>query len=252
MAERRRETSHHLNNLVTALQASASLLSQCPFVCDTAERLAEHFRRRARNADHKRVANCPAEGGDPRIVGIAAYLPTKAAHARETIQPTHDPATSRGYLRGRISYRVGKAVRLIRVGRFRDAVALAENHGVAEPSAENIDELRRLFPLPAADDPFGLLPPPEPDDLPPIIVCPDDLHGVLQRAPADSACRRDGWRVDHLRDLSDDSDTLQSMARFMTVVCSGNVSDRIKQLLSSSTLNPLWKKDEEERGDLRG
>eukprot|EP00873_Tetraselmis_striata_P019352 jgi/Tetstr1/439616/TSEL_028038.t2 len=37
----------------------------------------------------------------------------------------------------------------------------------------------------------------------------------------------------------------------MTVVCSGNVSDRAKQLLSSSTLIPLWKKDEEARGDLR-
>eukprot|EP00873_Tetraselmis_striata_P009583 jgi/Tetstr1/429847/TSEL_019714.t1 len=177
----------------------------------------------------------------------------EAALARETIQPTASgPATSRGYLRGRISWRVGKAVRLIRVGRFRDAAALAENHGVAEPSAENIDELRRLFPPPAADDPSGLLPPPEPDDIPPITISPDDLHGVLQRAPADSACHRDGWRVDHLRDLSDDYDTLQSMARFMTVVCSGNVSDRVKQLLSSSTLIPLWKKDEEARGDLRG
>eukprot|EP00873_Tetraselmis_striata_P037934 jgi/Tetstr1/458198/TSEL_044687.t1 len=146
----------------------------------------------------------------------------EAALARETIQPTASgPATSRGYLRGRISWRVGKAVRLIRVGRFRDAAALAENHGVAEPSAENIDELRRLFPPPAADDPSGLLPPPEPDDIPPITVCPDDLHGVLQRAPADSACHRDGWRV-------------------------------TTYLLSSSTLIPLWKKDEEARGDLRG
>eukprot|EP00873_Tetraselmis_striata_P010115 jgi/Tetstr1/430379/TSEL_020190.t1 len=177
----------------------------------------------------------------------------EAALARETIPPTASGhATSRGYLRGRISWRVGKAVRLIRVGRFRDAAALAESHGVAEPSAENIDELRRLFPPPAADDPSGLLPPPEPDDIPPITVCPDDLHGVLQRAPSDSACHRDGWRVEHLRDLCDDSDTLQSMARFMTVVCSGNVSDRVKQLLSSSTLIPLWKKDEEARGDLRG
>eukprot|EP00873_Tetraselmis_striata_P041685 jgi/Tetstr1/461949/TSEL_007027.t1 len=177
----------------------------------------------------------------------------EAALARETFQPTASGhATSRGYLRGRISWRVGKAMRLIRVGRFRDAAALAKNHGVAEPSVENIDELRRLFPPPAADDPSGLLPPPEPDDIPPITVCPDDLHGVLQRAPADSACHRDGWRVDHLRDLSDDSDTLQSMARFMAVVCSGDVSDRVKQLLSSSTLIPLWKKDEEARGDLRG
>eukprot|EP00873_Tetraselmis_striata_P037933 jgi/Tetstr1/458197/TSEL_044687.t2 len=388
MAERRRETSH-LNNDVTALQAGAPLISQCPFVCDTAAHLAEHFRR-ARSADHKRVASGPAEGGDPRIAGLAAYLPTvglrpcprrcgkvyvaasgnaqimpgpvppahplppapdllpfmptstdgiarrqaaeaaqtqvgaplqwaldnpdfffpyvrdtavrtspriptsardaigaairpiwdishsargamreaachlailfpaavlwshsaganahvvrtaidhrlalwrqgdipallhEAALARETIQPTASgPATSRGYLRGRISWRVGKAVRLIRVGRFRDAAALAENHGVAEPSAENIDELRRLFPPPAADDPSGLLPPPEPDDIPPITVCPDDLHGVLQRAPADSACHRDGWRV-------------------------------TTYLLSSSTLIPLWKKDEEARGDLRG
>eukprot|EP00873_Tetraselmis_striata_P009922 jgi/Tetstr1/430186/TSEL_020017.t1 len=154
MAERRRETSH-LNNVVTALQAGAPLISQM-------------------------------EAGLAECIG-----------------------------------------------------ALAENHGVAEPSAENIKELRRLFPPPTADDPSGLLPPPEPDDMPSITVCPDDLHGVLQRAPADSACHRDGWRVDHLRDLSDDSDTLQSMARFMTVVCSGNVSDRAKQLLSSSTLIPL-------------
>eukprot|EP00873_Tetraselmis_striata_P045687 jgi/Tetstr1/465951/TSEL_000914.t1 len=177
----------------------------------------------------------------------------EAALARETIQPTASgPATSRGYLRGRICWRVGKAVRLIRVGRFRDAAGLAENHGVAEPSAENIDELRRMFPPPSADDPSGLLPQPEPHDIPPITISPDDLHGVLQRAPADSACHRDGWRVDHLRDLSDDYDTLQSMACFMTVVCSGNVSDHVKQLLSSSTLIPLWKKDEEARGDLRG
>eukprot|EP00873_Tetraselmis_striata_P013201 jgi/Tetstr1/433465/TSEL_022737.t1 len=45
---------------------------------------------------------------------------------------------------------------------------------------------------------------------------------------------------------------MQSMARFMTDVCSVNVSDRVEQMLSSSTLIPLWKKDEEARGDLRG
>lgn len=91
-------------------------------------------------------------------------------HSRERRfdQPYVSALRPRGatYARGRIPWRVGKAVRLIRVGRFRDAAALAENHGVAEPCAESIDELCRMFPTPATcRRPVRPPPPPPLSDL---------------------------------------------------------------------------------------
>eukprot|EP00873_Tetraselmis_striata_P014347 jgi/Tetstr1/434611/TSEL_023702.t1 len=155
-----------------------------------------------------------------------------------TQPPVYGPSTARGYLAARISWTTHKADRLIRNNRFQDVASLAQNHGTTPLTPDNVAEIHRMFPPQPEDDPSGHpSPSPPPPPAPPfplhvqpplltaVVVDPNDMYGTLQRAPKDNAHHREGWRTDQLRDLAEDRDTLESMARFMSLLCSSAVPD---------------------------
>jgi len=62
---------------------------------------------------------------------------------------------------------------------------------------------------------------------------------------------RDGWRTEHLSQLSPDESCSEALDAFATSIIQGDVSDKISHLLSSATLVVLLKKDAETMAEMK-
>ena len=65
----------------------------------------------------------------------------------------------------------------------------------------------------------------------------------MAAAPPVSSPHKDGWRTEHLSQLTTDNDYGEALVAFATSIILGDVFDKISHLLSSATLVVLLKKD---------
>jgi hypothetical protein len=149
-----------------------------------------------------------------------------------------------------------RAAQLLKKNQFARAAALAGSLGVADATEDTLKAIPHLFPEPGgvsqADlmDLYGPAAPPL-QDPPSNTVTVETLTACLAAAPPLSSPHRDGWRNEHFVDLAKDGACGVALARVLTAIIQGDVSQKTANILSSSTLIVLLKKDADQMQALK-
>ena len=149
-----------------------------------------------------------------------------------------------------------RARALLNKGQFSRAAMLADSFGVAPASAETYHALNLMYPAPGGvlyEDMVELFGEPKPVDAtasaPNIGV--DKVRECIAAAPLLTSPHRDGWRMEHLEELSRDGAIADALATFISNIATGNVHAVTADYLASATLVALLKKGDEDTQALR-
>jgi len=145
---------------------------------------------------------------------------------------------------------------LLKKNQFAKASAMAGSLGDADATHDTIDAISPLFPNPGVVDPHDLIdmygpiaPPLEEQPLSDVTL--ELLRTCPETTPPLSSPHRDGWRNEHLVDLARDTECVTALARVLTTVVAGDVPKKTTDIMSSTTLIILLKKDAEAMAELK-
>ena len=139
---------------------------------------------------------------------------------------------------------IKRCLKLIQLGRLKDAVQALSADEVKEVTPEVEELLKSKFPN-APTPP--IIPPGE--RVLPLTVEADLIKSLIKKFPKDTGCGRDGWRAQYFLDLLADPDEnrrkdyLDGFTAIANLLLSAEIPDILAPFIASANLIPLDKKD---------